>query len=330
MRAGDRSAARSFLYALATVALVAAGCTLSTSLDGLNDYRAHTEAPAPPDAGSEVLEPTVESESGIATVDAESVAPGDDAEPVIDAAVEDPCPDGACGNSLCSNGQWDGDETAIDCGGSCAPCATGRRCVQASDCASKVCTAVVTSRPEPSPLDADVPEGEAPDGAVIVEDDASDAPEDKVCHAPECTDRVMNGSESDVDCGGSCPRCLPGARCGSWIDCNSSVCTNERCAVPSCTDGVKNGDETGVDCGAGCPKCPTGQGCLGGSDCLSGACEGSVCKATSCTDHVKNGAETDIDCGGGTCPKCGNGYRCATKTDCQSGQCAGGTCRNGF
>jgi hypothetical protein len=45
-----------------------------------------------------------------------------------------------------------------------------------------------------------------------------------------CTDGLMNGSESDVDCGGAaCPRCHTGHRCVTWSDCASGSCTNGRC-----------------------------------------------------------------------------------------------------
>jgi uncharacterized repeat protein (TIGR03806 family) len=48
-----------------------------------------------------------------------------------------------------------------------------------------------------------------------------------------CTDGVRNGTETGIDCGGSCPAC------------------------PTCTDGVRNGTETGVDCGGSCSACTT-------------------------------------------------------------------------
>jgi hypothetical protein len=51
-----------------------------------------------------------------------------------------------------------------------------------------------------------------------------------------CTDGIQNGSETGVDCGGSCPAC------------------------PTCSDGIQNGSETGVDCGGSCPPCNTGGG----------------------------------------------------------------------
>src|SRR5262245_5776364 len=39
----------------------------------------------------------------------------------------------------CADGIVDGDETGVDCGGSCMPCATGGGCLHASDCVSGLC-----------------------------------------------------------------------------------------------------------------------------------------------------------------------------------------------
>lgn len=39
----------------------------------------------------------------------------------------------------CHDGVRDGDETDVDCGGSCGPCATGKTCTAATDCNSKLC-----------------------------------------------------------------------------------------------------------------------------------------------------------------------------------------------
>lgn len=47
-----------------------------------------------------------------------------------------------------------------------------------------------------------------------------------------CSDGILNGSETSIDCGGNCPPC------GS-----------------SCNDGVQNSGETGVDCGGPCEPC---------------------------------------------------------------------------
>lgn len=45
----------------------------------------------------------------------------------------------------CSDGQKNGSETDRDCGGTCAPCAVGAQCVQASDCASMRCAGTCQS-----------------------------------------------------------------------------------------------------------------------------------------------------------------------------------------
>jgi hypothetical protein len=134
---------------------------------------------------------------------------------------------------------------------------------------------------------------------------------------------VKNGSETDVDCGGSCPNtCGVGLGCGTDFDCATGVCTAGKCAAATCTDFVTNGAETDIDCGGGtCPKCFVGDKCKVGSDCLSNTCTSGVCAAATCKDGVKNGSETDTDCGGTTCSKCGAGKICAINADCTANRC---------
>jgi hypothetical protein len=75
-----------------------------------------------------------------------------------------------------------------------------------------------------------------------------------------CTDGVMNGQETDVDCGGpTCSGCTDGKICSLAVDCTSNVCTSNRCQpIVSCTDSIQNQDETGVDCGGTiCDACET-------------------------------------------------------------------------
>jgi len=104
-----------------------------------------------------------------------------------------------CGGSCapcatCSDGIQNGNEEGVDCGGSCAPCAT-------------------------------------------------------------CSDGVQNGNEEGVDCGGSCAPCAAcsdGVQNGNeeGIDCGGSCAP---CAT--CSDGIQNGNEEGVDCGGSCAPC---------------------------------------------------------------------------
>jgi alpha-tubulin suppressor-like RCC1 family protein len=98
------------------------------------------------------------------------------------------------GPGNCSNGIKDGDETAADCGGSCAPCASGKTCFDKDDCSSAFC----------------------PAGACV----------------DSCTDHVLDNLESDVDCGGNCPACTTGQVCRTNADCASNSCQGGICFRP--------------------------------------------------------------------------------------------------
>jgi hypothetical protein len=144
-----------------------------------------------------------------------------------------------CQAPACNDNVKNGDETDKDCGGSCAPakkCADMLVCAANSDCQSGVCDTTVSH----------------------------------TCQSVSCGDSVKNGTETGVDCGGSCAplkKCDDGLGCGVAGDCKSGVCSTT-CQVPSCTDNVKNGTEAAIDCdgvsgGVPCPACvwpgtPTG------------------------------------------------------------------------
>jgi hypothetical protein len=72
---------------------------------------------------------------------------------------------------------------------------------------------------------------------------------------PNCGDNVVNGDETDVDCGGGCDACP---------------------APSSCFDGVRNGLETDIDCGPGCARCQLGAHCGDWVDCASNRCATSI------------------------------------------------------
>jgi len=161
----------------------------------------------------------------------------------------------------------------------------------------------------------------SPDGAV-----PPDAPA-----GPSCTNKKKDGSETDVDCGGSCPeRCKLLAACAVAADCvPGAVCVKGTCSAPSATDGMKNGTETDVDCGGNeAPACDVGKACLIGADCKEKVCDGATCAAPLPTDGVKNATETDVDCGGGApAPACANGLACNAAADCTSLVCTGNVCQ---
>ena len=149
-------------------------------------------------------------------------------------------------------------------------------------------------------------------------------------HGPTCTDGTQNGTETGVDCGGSCPACptcTDGLRNGTetGIDCGGTCPAARR---PTCTDGIQNGTETGVDCGGRArrarparrreerdgdgrrlrrfvPGVPAGPARTDrrterrrGVD-----CGGSCAACPTCSDGVRNGTETGVDCGG-SCAAC--------------------------
>jgi hypothetical protein len=82
--------------------------------------------------------------------------------------------------------------------------------------------------------------------------------------AAGCADGVQNGTETDVDCGGTCMACAIGGRCTVASDCMSSSCSTV-CLAPTCSDGIRNGTETGLDCGGSCPITYSGEGCVTGT-----------------------------------------------------------------
>ena len=172
---------------------------------------------------------------------------------------------GGAAAATCSNSIKDAKETDVDCGGpSCPRCAIGKKCLATADC-------------------------KAGDGCDLTT---------KTCDANTCNDGVQNGSETDLDCGGTCPGCGVGKLCLTTSDClmgEGCDFTTKRCDADACKDGLKNGGETDVDCGGTCSGCPVGKTCLTDSDCLAGeGCDATtkMCDADKCHDGLKNGTET--------------------------------------
>ena len=75
--------------------------------------------------------------------------------------------------------------------------------------------------------------------------------------AASCDDGLLNGDESDIDCGGvTCPDCAVGLVCAIDDDCASGICGPKLCVATECENFKKDGDETGIDCGGNdCAAC---------------------------------------------------------------------------
>lgn len=101
---------------------------------------------------------------------------------------------------------------------------------------------------------------------------------------PSCFDRVQDGDETDVDCGGPCGACAAGLSCNDASDCQTGACDGT-CAPASCDNGVRDGFETDVDCGTECGPCATGEACFSDADCESYQC-GAPCSGTFCGDFT--------------------------------------------
>jgi hypothetical protein len=102
--------------------------------------------------------------------------------------------------------------------------------------------------------------------------------------ADTCHDRVLDGDESDVDCGGSCAKCPAASMCRIVADCQTAGCDAGHCRAASCSDGIRDGIESDRDCGAinGCALCQTGQVCANSGDCASAKCSAGVGTAGTC------------------------------------------------
>ncbi|MBB88505.1 MAG: hypothetical protein CMP06_14605 [Xanthomonadales bacterium] len=254
------------------------------------------------------------------------------------------CDDGTCAPATCRDGVVNGTETDVDCGGEdCGPCPDDDTCAVGSDCQSLVCTDDVCipatcSDGVQNQDETDVDCGGATcdacddgEGCQVAEDCVSIVcnPVELTCESALCSDGVLNGTETDVDCGGdACVGCDPTEDCVEDGDCLSLICdgATNTCTAPTCGDGVQNQDETDVDCGGDtCSPCNEGESCVDADDCVSVVCLALTCQPSECDDGVQNQDETDIDCGGDTCQPCGDGEDCLEADDCDSAVCDGGT-----
>ncbi len=102
-----------------------------------------------------------------------------------------------CAEPSCSDTVRNGDESDVDCGGSCRPCAIGKGCSSKdANCGSGNCANGKCSEPDP------------------------------------CKNRKLDAVETDIDCGGRCvARCGIDDQCEGDLDCEDSLsCVDNVCA----------------------------------------------------------------------------------------------------
>ncbi|MDI1483685.1 MopE-related protein [Polyangium sp. y55x31] len=236
------------------------------------------------------------------------------------------------GQFCCTNNNdnsQNGNETDINCGGSCAEkCADGKKCKVGIDCESGNCVG-------------------------------------SICISPTCNDGFKNGFEADKDCGVVCPtKCKVGDSCGTNSDCVTDlcnqatkictqkelgescgktaecasgycvdgVCCNEACngACQACTNALKGGGANGFcgsvsdntdpdnDCATNLPAtCKSTGVCIGGS--CANYPAGTTCEPASCSGPATEN-QADICDGNGACLE-------KVEKDCTPYACVGSACK---
>ena len=152
-----------------------------------------------------------------------------------------------------------------------------------------------------------------------------------VCLDATCSDGVMNGRETRVDCGGTCGAC-GGATCDGPAACASGVCEDDRCVSAACVndpcehDGACSGD------GARTCECPdnwTGASCE-----VSNGCHAAPCGTGTCNDNGAGGYDCACVAGdfddGTTCSTCTARDNCTAVTCTDAGDSRCTTCAEGY
>ncbi len=171
----------------------------------------------------------------------------------------------------CNNDRKDGDETDVDCGGYCDGCSVGEDCLLNSDCdtlfcnsQNNKCAAASCSDRVKNGAETDVDCG----GRKCTKCDIGDSCKKNTdcksgnCESSsgkctevldECSNNRLDVSETDIDCGGTCPACSVGKSCDSNSDCISTAeCRGGACTlrqVDSDGDGIFDDDDN-------CPEIP--------------------------------------------------------------------------
>jgi hypothetical protein len=124
------------------------------------------------------------------------------------------------------------------------------------------------------------------------------------CIAPDCMDTVLNGAETDVDCGGGmCTGCADGQMCNGPTDCVNGNCNAGTCA-PCIIDTDCAAANTWCDAGVCLPQKMDGDACGGANECLNGFCpaDDGVCCDVACEGLCESCVAADTgQAADGTC-----------------------------
>ncbi len=134
--------------------------------------------------------------------------------------------------------------------------------------------------------DATAPDRGASEAATDARRDqvVSEGSRPDAADGPSCSDGAKNGSETDVDCGGSCAtKCELGKACGANEDCKSTICSQNVCV--QCIEANT------------CPGTDT--------DCQVRTCYGNSCGISNIPANTRLTMQTAGDCKARVCD--GNG-----------------------
>lgn len=196
-----------------------------------------------------------------------------------------------CVPAHCANGQLDGDETALDCGGSCsAPgFACSSRCQVLPVGHAEYCSAVCPCAAGEG--DCDIASDCEPgltcgrnNGPNFGLPSAYD-----VCVKAHCDNRVLDASETFPDCGGECS--TPDFDCNVLCDRFPPGHSNHCSSACRCVSGEGDCDGT-AQCQAGL-VCGTNNGPKFGLP-----SDYDVCVPAHCNNGVRDPDESSTDCGG--------------------------------
>lgn len=157
------------------------------------------------------------------------------------------CTAGVCGSANTAAGTVTSTQSVGDClenqcdgNGASAPTpkSTDLPAADSNQCTGEACTAGVPSYPPVASGTTCNQNGgfvcNATSSCVectIGADCADGVCTNEMCAAPTCTDSVKNGTETGLDCGGSCStKCALGNECSIDGDCSSGICTSNVCS----------------------------------------------------------------------------------------------------
>jgi hypothetical protein len=201
------------------------------------------------------------------------------------ACTEDACVDGVPEHDPLPAGAPCGGGRVCDGSGQCVECVQDDDCPGAKVCVDGACSSC--NQPETC-ASLGLTCGLAQDGCGGTLD---------------CDNGVLDGTETDVDCGGGCgQQCATGADCGVGADCVSGFCADGVCCNSACT----------ATCMA-CNLVAAVGTCMNTPQLQEDANGAMVCTLTNACDGL------------GACKK-DTGQPCAADTECASGNCLGAMC----